>query len=74
MKINKKYAGVLTALIMSTLMATVMSFALTLIKVGFDSSLLKAFAVTWMNAICVALPSGLILMPVVKSIVGRITE
>lgn len=74
MKIDKKYAGVLAAIIMSVLMATLMSFALTLINVGFNDALLRAFIKTWGMALCVAVPMGMLLMPLVKRIVCKITE
>jgi len=74
MKIDKKYEGILIATLMALSMATVMSFAMTLVNVGFNSHTLSAFARGWSIAIVVALPTGLILTPNIRKLVSRLVN
>lgn len=74
MKFNKKYAGIITSLCMTTLMVTVVSFVMTIINVGFNEILMFAFLKSLSISLCVAVPTSFLLMPVVGKIVDNLTE
>ena len=73
MKIKKKYAPYISAILMSLGMATVMSFAMAFRNVGMGPMLLSAFTRSWPIAICVAIPTGLVLRPQIQKVVSYIT-
>ena len=72
MKIDKKYSIILYAVLMSLGMSFSMSLALTLVNVGFDGFLEKwprAFIIGFI----VSLPASLIIIPIVRKIVDKLT-
>jgi len=73
MKIKRKYDGLLFALFVSIIMSLIMSFALTLINVGlipnFFMIWLKSFGISF----AVALPISLIIVPLIRKLLDRIT-
>jgi fructose-specific phosphotransferase system IIC component len=74
MKINPKYSNLLFAFIMSVVMALIMSGILTAIFTGFLGDYfgrwLRAFSYAWP----IAFPSILLISPVVRRLVTKLTQ
>jgi hypothetical protein len=74
MKVPKQYTHILFGFVMSLLMAFIMSGVLTALFVGID----QLFISHWMHAFIyawpVAFPAVLIVSPIVRKIVLRLTE
>ena len=73
MKIKRKYYQLLFGFFVSIIMSIIMSFALTLINVGwvphFFMIWLKSFGISF----AVALPISLIIVPLIRKLLNRIT-
>jgi Protein of unknown function (DUF2798) len=69
MKINAKHSNLLFAFFMSVLMALLMSGVLTAIHLGFVTQWLHSFVLAWP----IAFPSILLIAPIVRKIVTKIT-
>jgi Protein of unknown function (DUF2798) len=72
-KIPRRFAGLLMGLLMALSMGLIMSFVVTLINLGLGDN----FVMEWMTAYAGTLPFGLptavLVTPIVKSLVDRIT-
>ena len=73
MKIKRKYYQLLFGFFVSIIMSLIMSFALTLINTGwvphFFMIWLKSFGISF----AVALPISLIIVPLIRKLLDRIT-
>ncbi|MFA7349116.1 MAG: DUF2798 domain-containing protein [Methylotenera sp.] len=74
MKIPKKYANLVFAFTMSLLMALIMSGVLTALFAGIDHQFISHWLRAFIHAWPIAFPAILIIAPIVKKIVGLITE
>ena len=74
MKFDRKYSTVLTAFLMSLSMSASMSFAILLINTGRDAG----FPARWLRGaaigLTVGLPISIILFPVIRKTVERLTK
>lgn len=74
LKLNKKFAPVLFAFVMSVTLSAMLSFAITAINTGFDggfvSRWLHAYALSW----ALAFPSVTLVAPIVRRFVERVTN
>jgi len=73
MPIHKKYTPILFSVVMAFFMALTMSFVMTLLNLGpvpfFMAAWMRSFAVGFL----VALPVSLLMNPLIRKIVGRLT-
>ena len=64
----------LTALLMSLSLDTVMSFTMTYVITGWDSDFLLRFGFSWLIGFVVALPTSLMIAPIITKIVRKICK
>jgi Protein of unknown function (DUF2798) len=74
MKINPKYADLLFAFFMSVLMALLMSGVLTAIHLGYTQNFVAQWLHSFLLAWPIAFPSILLLAPIVRKIVSKLTQ
>jgi hypothetical protein len=74
MKIDKRFAPLVNALLMAIVLPFFMTFVVSLVNLGFTDRLVAAWMKTWAIASVAAFPLILILAPLIKKTVGRITE
>lgn len=74
MTINKKYYTILFATFVSVGMSFFMSLALTLINVGFVPNFWEIWLIAFVVSFWVSLPTSLILIPIIKKIVDKLTS
>jgi hypothetical protein len=74
MKIDKRFAPLVNALFMAIVLPFFMTFVVSLVNIGFTDRLVAAWMKTWAIASVAAFPLILILAPLIKKTVGRITE
>jgi hypothetical protein len=73
MKISRKYYSVLFGTLMALGMVFAVSLVITLINVGFSSGFWITYLQTFMIGFLVSLPTSIILVPVVKRMVDKLT-
>ncbi len=73
MKIDKRYAPLLNAVIMAIVLPFFMTFVVSAVNIGFTKRLLGAWMRTWAIASAAAFPLILILAPLIKKAVARLT-
>jgi len=69
-KIDKKYATVLTAFLMSASMAFFISLILTYINIGSSPDFLRK----WLRGFGMGFPVALVIFPAVKKVVEKLTS
>jgi hypothetical protein len=74
MKIDKKYATVLTAFLMSVAMAFFISLILTYINIGLPPDFLQKWLKGFGVGFLVGLPVALVIFPIVKKVVQKLTS
>ncbi|MFA6508059.1 MAG: DUF2798 domain-containing protein [Treponemataceae bacterium] len=73
MKLDKRFAGPLNALIMAIVLPFFMTLVISIINIGFTDRLLNAWMKTWGIASIAAFPLILILSPPIKKLVMKLT-
>jgi hypothetical protein len=73
MKIDKRFAPVLNALLMAIVLPFFMTFVVSAVNIGFTGMLIGAWMRTWAIASAAAFPLIILLAPLIKKVVGRIT-
>jgi hypothetical protein len=73
MKIDKRFAPLVNALLMAIVLPFFMTFVVSLVNIGFTDRLVVAWMKTWAIASVAAFPLILILAPLIKKVVGTIT-
>jgi len=73
MRINRRYSGLLFGFLVSLGMTFFMSLVLTLINLGFVPEFLERWAKAFVVEFVVGLPTSLVIIPVVRRIVDRLT-
>lgn len=73
-KVPKRYSGFVMGIMMATVMAPIMSFVITYLNVGFVDDFFQKWMVALLGTLPVAFPVVLIVAPVVKGIVDKISE
>jgi len=74
LKINKKYSALLTAIIMTLALDTTMTFTMTTINSGWTAEFLQRFLKGWTIGFAVALPTSLLVIPLARIILKRLTS
>lgn len=74
LKIKKKYSALLTATIMTLALDTTMTFAMTTINSGWTAEFLQRFLGGWTIGFAVALPTSLLVIPLARRMVERLTS
>ena len=72
LKIEKKYSGLLTAIIMTVALDSTMAFTMTSINTGWIAGFLQRFVNGWIIGFAVALPTSLLVIPLARRLVNRI--
>ena len=73
MNLDKRFAPLLNAILMAIVLPFFMTFALTLANTGLTNMLVQSWMRTWGIASVVAFPLILILAPMIRKIVARMT-
>ncbi|MCX2723340.1 DUF2798 domain-containing protein [Roseibium salinum] len=73
-KIPRRYAGLLMGLLMALSMGLIMSFVVTVINLGLRGDFLVKWMIAYAGSLPIGLPTALLVTPIVKSIVDRMTE
>ncbi len=73
MKIRRKYYGLLFGLLVSIIMSLIMSFVLTYINIGWQPHFLMIWLRAFGISFAVALPVSLIIVPVIRKLLDKIT-
>ena len=71
--IPARYAHVLLSFFTSLFMSLIMSGVITLLNLGWVDDFLLRWLIAWISAFVVAFPAILLVMPVAKRIVTRLT-
>ena len=74
LKIKKKYSALLTATIMTLALDTTMTFTMTTINSGWTAEFLQRFLRGWAIGFAVALPTSILVIPLARMIVKRLTS
>ena len=72
MKIDKRHAGLVSALIMASVLPFFMTLVVSLVNLGFSERLFSAWMRTWGIASLAAFPLILVFQPLIKRLVGRL--
>jgi Protein of unknown function (DUF2798). len=72
-KIDKRFASLINAILMAIILPFFMTLVVSVANIGLTDRLFGAWMRTWAIASVVAFPLILILAPLIKRIVGRIT-
>jgi hypothetical protein len=72
LKIDKRFANILAALLMAIILPFFMTFFVSLVNLGFTPRLVAAWMRTWMIATIAAFPLILAFQPLIKRFVGRL--
>jgi hypothetical protein len=73
LKINKKYHGLLMAIIMTVALDSAMSFTMISVTTGWTPEFLERFVFGWLIGFAVALPTSLLVFPLARRLVNRVT-
>ena len=74
LKIKKKYSALFTATIMTLALDTTMTFTMTTINSGWTAEFLQRFLRGWAIGFAVALPTSILVIPLARMIVKRLTS
>ncbi len=74
MKLSKTQGAILFALLVSISMTAVMSFGLSLIRLGWQENFLKIWFGDFLIGCCLSIPTGFTVVPILKKLVDKITE
>ena len=73
-KLPRRYSGIVMGAILSLTMSLLMSFTITLINLGLAQDFLHKWMVAFAGALPVSFPVSLIVTPVIKVCVDRISD
>lgn len=73
MKIDKKFAGILNAILMAVILPFFMTFVVVLVNTGLSGHFFAAWMRTWAIAAIAAFPLILLLSPLIRKIVAKWT-
>jgi hypothetical protein len=72
-KLDKRFAPVLNALLMAVILPFLMTFVVVLVNTGFSERFFGAWMRTWMIAAIAAFPLILLLAPLIRKVVAKLT-
>ena len=73
-KIPRRYSGLVMAVMTVVTMSFVMSFVMTSLNVGFVDNFIQRWMVAFLGALPVGFPVALLVIPIIKAFVDRVTE
>ncbi len=71
---HKRLAMLLTSFFISASMACIMSFAMLYIHVGYSDQFIAMWMSNWGVGLCVGFPSALVIVPLTRRLVSKITR
>ena len=71
---SKKYSQLLFVLIMGFLMSLLMTLIITFINTGMDSYYIKRFLKAWIFSLPIAIGTALLVGPITKRFIDKITK
>jgi len=74
LKLDKKYSGLLIAIIMTIALDSTMTFTMTSINTGWTAEFFHRFVNGWLIGFAVALPTSLVVIPLARRLVNRIVS
>ena len=74
LKLDKKYSGLLTAIIMTIALDSAMTFTMISINTGWTVGFLHRFVNGWLIGFAVAFPTSLLAFQLARRIVNRIVS
>lgn len=74
MKLSKKHAPILKAILMAVLLPLIMTFFITLLNAGFRTDFILLWMKNFAIAAVIAFPLILFLSPMIQKLVEKITE
>lgn len=74
MKLTKKQGTVLFVLLVSIAMTAVMSFGILVLRLGWSSNFLTIWLGDFLIGCCLSIPTGFIVVPLIKKMVDSITD
>lgn len=73
LKLDKRYAPLLNALLMAIILPCFMTLIVSLVNLGFSDRLLMSWLRTWAIASIAAFPLILIIAPLIRKAVAKMT-
>jgi len=73
MKISKKYYSLVLGTILSFIMSVIMSFAITIVNLGFVDTFLYDWGEAFLAGFVISLPTALVVVPIARKIADKIT-
>ena len=74
LKLDKKYSGLLTAIIMTIALDSTMTFTMISINTGWTAGFFQRFVNGWIIGFAVALPTSILAFQLARRIVNRIVS
>ncbi len=74
LKLDKKYSGLLTAIIMTIALDSAMTFTMISINTGWTAGFFQRFVNGWIIGFAVAFPTSLLAFPLARRIVNKIVS
>jgi membrane protein implicated in regulation of membrane protease activity len=74
LKINQKYYGLLMALFITIALDSAMSFTMVSVTTGWTAGFLEKFVNAWLIGFAVILPTSLLVFPLARKLVNRLTS
>ena len=73
-KIPRKYSGLVLGALMAVVMGLVISFVVTFINLGMVNGFVGRWMLAYVGALPIQFPAAVILTPILKAFVDRISE
>lgn len=73
MKLSKAHSAILFVTLVSIAMTAVMSFGILLLHMGWRADFFKIWLPDFLTGCCLAIPTGFIVVPLIKRMVDSIT-
>ncbi len=73
MKLDKRFAPVLNAILMALILPFFMTFVVSVVNLGLSERFVATWMRTWFIASVAAFPLILVLAPLIRRLVGRMT-
>jgi len=74
LKVSVRYSNFLIAFFMVLILDTVMTFTMVSVQVGWTSRFAMAFGIGWLVGFVVALPTSVLMMPLIRQLVKKLTS
>jgi hypothetical protein len=74
MRLSKKYSNYLFVGIMAAMMSLTMSLVMTYVAIGMIKDFLQIWANSFFISLLVSYPTALLVLPVARNIVNRVSE